>query len=357
MRSVAARLDSLDPDDRALLHDAAILGDAFHPRRSPPCRRRPPTQSSRASGVSSDASYWLVSAMIGCPAPAGCSSSSGSSARLPTARSPCATAGPVISLRRATTSRSAIRRPARRSRHLPGGVPVRPARDGRSRARPARGLCPPDGRRAGVRPARPEAALALLVEALAVAPSRPSSPRSASMRRPPHRRWLGSRRRRRTPGPPWTEYRHVGDRSASARTAARLGSIQVARYDAAAIDTMRATVDELRGEHPGRRPKPVDDPAIVGQLLAALARACVVNGAHGRGDRVGRPGARGRRPPAPRPVDMADALAAKRGRPCSRARDGRGRRPPARGADRGRGTGARGIGPQGPERSRRRAAG
>ena len=72
-------------------------------------------------------------------------------------------------------------------------------------------------------------------------------------------------------------HRERGDRSALARTATRLGAIQVARYDTAAVDTMRAVVDELHVDDPGGALALVDDPAEIG-LLAGLARACVVNG-------------------------------------------------------------------------------
>ncbi|MFI5260916.1 MAG: ATP-binding protein [Candidatus Limnocylindrales bacterium] len=72
-------------------------------------------------------------------------------------------------------------------------------------------------------------------------------------------------------------YRERSEAAAMARTAARLGSIQVARYDPGAIATMRGVVEELRDGGVDGGFAVADDPAVVA-LLAELARACLVNG-------------------------------------------------------------------------------
>ena len=72
-------------------------------------------------------------------------------------------------------------------------------------------------------------------------------------------------------------YREHDDRPEIARASSRLGAIQVVRYDPGAIDTMRSAIAELGLEGPDVDPLLADDPAVVG-LLAGLARAYVVNG-------------------------------------------------------------------------------
>ncbi len=72
-------------------------------------------------------------------------------------------------------------------------------------------------------------------------------------------------------------YRSEGDRPEIARASSRLGAIQVVRYDPGAIDTMLAAIAELGLDGSGVDPILADDPAVVG-LLAGLARAYVVNG-------------------------------------------------------------------------------
>ena len=72
-------------------------------------------------------------------------------------------------------------------------------------------------------------------------------------------------------------FRLAADPPEVARTAARLGSIQVERYDAGAVATLQTAVDELAIDAPGEDPTLADEPAAV-ELLAQLARAHVVNG-------------------------------------------------------------------------------
>ncbi len=72
-------------------------------------------------------------------------------------------------------------------------------------------------------------------------------------------------------------YRLAADPPEVARTAARLGSIQVERYDAGAVATLQNAVDELAIDTPDEDPTLADEPAAV-ELLAQLARAHVVNG-------------------------------------------------------------------------------
>ncbi len=72
-------------------------------------------------------------------------------------------------------------------------------------------------------------------------------------------------------------YRLAADPPEVARTAARLGSIQVERYDTGAVATLQAAVDELAIDTPREDPTLADEPAAV-ELLAQLARAHVVSG-------------------------------------------------------------------------------
>lgn len=275
---VAARLDGLEPDDRALLHDAAVLGDAFRPAAlaavagapieaiEPGVRRLIRRELlARAdddrAGDSNRLRFveWLVREVaygtlalgdrrirhlaaanyyeaLGDPEASGAIAGHVLAAyrARPRGRSDPALAGRAVgALRTAAERASSLHAPDAALGFLEEALDV--ATD------PAQ--------LAGMQESAADAAQALtrLVEAEAYA-------RSA----------LG-----------W--YRERGDRSAMARTATRLGSILVARYDAAAIDTMRAVVDELGGAATDHADVPADEPAMVA-LLAGLARACVANG-------------------------------------------------------------------------------
>ncbi len=72
-------------------------------------------------------------------------------------------------------------------------------------------------------------------------------------------------------------FRERDDRPEIARASSRLGAIQVVRYDPEAIDTMRGAIRELGLDGTDVDPALADDPAVVA-LLAGLARAYVVNG-------------------------------------------------------------------------------
>jgi class 3 adenylate cyclase len=72
-------------------------------------------------------------------------------------------------------------------------------------------------------------------------------------------------------------YRERDDRPGIARASSRLGAIQVVRYEPDAIDTMMTAIAEIGLDGGDVDPVLADDPAVVG-LLAGLARAYVVNG-------------------------------------------------------------------------------
>jgi class 3 adenylate cyclase/tetratricopeptide (TPR) repeat protein len=72
-------------------------------------------------------------------------------------------------------------------------------------------------------------------------------------------------------------YRQLGDGTGIARAATRLGSIQVERYDVAAIRTLEDAVAELGVDTTREAPALVEDPSAV-ELIAQLARAYLVNG-------------------------------------------------------------------------------
>ncbi|HEX7398959.1 MAG TPA: adenylate/guanylate cyclase domain-containing protein [Candidatus Limnocylindrales bacterium] len=275
---VAARLDSLDPDDRALLHDAAILGDTF-----------PPAALAAVSETTAEAIEPGLRRLVRREL----------LARVGDDRTPGSGRLRFVEWLVREVAYGTLSLRDRRTRHLAAATYYESLGDpevsdaianhvlGAYRSDP-RGMGDPELARRAVGALRtaaerasalhaPDAALAFLLEALAVAPE-PAQLAGIREHAAAAAQALARLEEAETYARSALEwYRQRGDRAAMARTAARLGSIQVARYDAAAIDTMRAVVDELRGEHPEEEPAPVDDPAVVG-LLAGLARACVVNG-------------------------------------------------------------------------------
>ena len=103
---------------------------------------------------------------------------------------------------------------------------------------------------------------------------------------------------------------------------------------------------------PGGRRAPDEEAAVVG-LLAGPCPGLRRQRAHGRGDRLGRPGPRRRRASAARPADGRRPGGQGCGPPRGAPDDG-GRRAPPRGADGGRGARAGGVGAAGPEQPRGR---
>ncbi len=274
---VAARLDGLDPDDRALLRDAAVLGDAFRPEAlaavagttadaiEPGLRRLvgrqllAPAQDDRTRDTDRLRFVeWLVREVAYV------------TLALRDRRSRhLAAAGYYESLDDPEASGAIASHVLAAYRSGPRGMGDPALAD-----RAVAALCTAAERASSLH--APDTALPFLEEALGVAtdPQQVAGIREQAASAAQALARLEMAEAYARSALDW--YRERGDRAAMARTATRLGSIQVARYDAAAIDTMRAVVDELRGE-PGGAPAPEEEAAVVA-LLAGLARACVVNG-------------------------------------------------------------------------------
>ena len=275
---VAARLDALDPDDRALLRDAAVLGDAFRPAALAA------VAATAAEAIEPGLRRLVRRELL---------------ARVGDDRGPASDQHRFVERLVRDVAYGTLALRDRRTRHLAAASYYESLDDPDAGGAIAghilaayrsvpRGKGDPalaDRAVAALRTAAerasavhaPDAALAYLEEALAVA----SDPGQRALM---HERAAGAAQAlaRLEEAETYARsaldwYRQQDDHPAMARTAARLGSIQVARYDAAAIDTMQAVVDELRGGHPVEALTLADDPAAIG-LLAGLARACVVNG-------------------------------------------------------------------------------
>ena len=343
---------SLEPADRALIRDAAVLGQAFRPaalaavggttieaieptprspRRARAPRSRRPMSGTRASGAT------------------------GSRVARPRGR-----------LRHAVAARPA-RAPSRGGRLLRGarrpgaGAGPWPATSWRRTGRARRGRADrrwPSGPSRALRAAADRAfALHAPEQALGVPRGSPVGDR----RRTPSARSSGSRRRsrpgrgpagggrRRTPARRVDWHAARGDHSAQARTTARLGSILAVGYETGeSIAVIRSALDELIGD-----PALHDDPSLV-ELHGRPRPGLPPRRWAERGDRVGRPGPPGRR--APRPSDGRRRRPGDEGRGAPRGgSDGRGHRAAAGVARPGRGARPGDPGPAGPEQPRGRA--
>ena len=292
---ISARLDELDAADRALVADAAVLGQSFTPAGGRGGvgrgRRR---ASSRGCGRSSGASCSSSRSTRARPSAASTRSSRRSSARSPTTRSRSATARSAISPRPASSSRS-------RPTSWPGRWPAttwRPTATRPTGPRPTR-WPPRRGWRCAARPSgRPPSARTPRRSRSSSTPSRsartrPTAPTSTSGRSPRRCRAWSPRSRSGTGSAALEARRELGDRERD-----RAGDRRVRRGDRVlrhrqASGCSRSCVpaweefSDLEETPVGRRP---DAPAGAGD-----------SSGHGRpaGPRLARAAAADRRAPRP----------------------------------------------------------